>query len=83
MDSSLAKKGMVMDTDWTELRIQQLDMLEELLRECESIDSGNRIIGRLQRIEELAKKLSHGNLRKAEPSFVRFLDSLAIKERTE
>jgi hypothetical protein len=44
---------------WTKTDLRDLDLLKDLLNECESINSSNNIVPRLTRIERMARRLNH------------------------
>lgn len=62
-----------MEPAWPKDRLEQLYQLDELLRECETIDQANRVLERLHKIIRLATELNKNDLRNGEPSFFGFL----------
>ena len=65
------------DVKWTDERCAQLANLERVLREVASANSANNFIRRMAEASELAESLLNGSY----PSFVLFLNGLAIDER--
>lgn len=63
---------------WTNDRWEELELLERLLVECESLDSSNRTIWRLGFLIETAKKLRTWDSATRRTSFLRFLQAYAI-----
>lgn len=63
---------------WPLKRIKQLEAVEDLIRECRSLNSGNNVIGRMQRCIGIAEMLDRTNLNRREPRFIQFLRDLAI-----
>jgi hypothetical protein len=64
------------DAVWTDLRCDQFEKFELLLHECSSVDSANRIIDRLRRIEMLAEELDD-----FASSFRQFLRQVLLHDR--
>jgi hypothetical protein len=67
---------------WPADRLEDLDLLRELLRECESINSGNNVLSRLDQIIKLAGRLNNWQDSRRRRSFVSFLEELAMPEET-
>lgn len=58
---------------WSVRRWKQLEQLERLLIECESLNAGNCVIERMQRLIKGAKELRKWDMSGQQPSFVNFL----------
>lgn len=71
----------ILSLDWTDERLEELEILVKLVRECCSINSGNGIISRLQRIQELAVELENRDSVTERDSFLGFLQCLARIDR--
>jgi hypothetical protein len=65
------------DVKWTDERCAQLVNLERVLREVANANSANNFIRRMAEASELAESLLNGQY----PSFLLFLNGLAIDER--
>jgi hypothetical protein len=65
------------DVKWTDERCAQLSNLERVLREVANANSANNFIRRMAEASELAESLLNGPY----PSFLLFLNGLAIDER--
>lgn len=65
------------DYQWTDNRCAQLANLERVLREVANANSANNFIRRMAEASELAESLLNGPY----PSFLLFLNGLAIDER--
>lgn len=62
-----------MSNQWTDDRIKELEKLQELLRECGSLNAGNNICRRIERIETLAEELVKTDFENMRKSFISFL----------
>lgn len=62
---------------WSIARWRELEKLGRLLRDCESLNSGNCVIERMQRLIKGAKKLTNWNHGSERSSFIRFLQEQA------
>lgn len=63
---------------WTDDRIAEYDKLTDLLRECESLNSGNNICHRIAKIEGIVADLRKTDWQKPRKSFTSFmLDQIA------
>jgi hypothetical protein len=67
----------VSDIKWTDDRCEQLLKLEKVLRDVANANSANNFIRRMAEASELAESLLHSEY----PSFLLFLNQLAIDER--
>ena len=65
------------DIKWTDDRCEQLLKLEKVLRDVANANSANNFIRRMAEASELAESLLHSEY----PSFLLFLNQLAIDER--
>jgi hypothetical protein len=65
------------DLKWTDERCEQLANLERVLREVANANSANNFLRRIEKASCLAESLLNGTY----PSFVMFLNGLAIDER--
>lgn len=66
---------------WDDDRCAELEMLQRLVREVSSINSGNRCLQRIAECIEMAEKLNSTNYDTARPGLVRWLHELAIEDR--
>ena len=66
---------------WDDERCAELELLQRLVREVSSINSGNRCLQRIAECIEMAEKLSRTNYDTARPGLVRWLHELAISDR--
>ena len=62
---------------WSVKRWGQLERLEKLLIQCESLDSGSSVIHRMKFIIKEAKALRAWNYDNSDLSFIRFLQEQA------
>lgn len=58
---------------WDDLRLAELDELNELFNVATAINKGSGAIERIQRVIELASKLSHSDRASGRRSFSQFL----------
>lgn len=58
---------------WSMRRWKQLEKLERLLIDCESLDAGNCILSRIKRLIHGSENLRKWNRDRREQSFVNFL----------
>lgn len=64
---------------WTQYRWGQLYDLEQLLSDCQSIDSANNITARLKRLMKVSSALSRTDHKRRQSSFIQFLSELAAE----
>ena len=69
--------------DWTDERCEELDTLQSLLTEAAALNSGSNVVRRIGECERLSKALFMTDLSNGRPSFIQFLNKLAIKERAK
>jgi hypothetical protein len=62
---------------WNKSRRKELAILQELLREVSSINSGNYCLERIKSCIDMAEKLSRSSLEKPRRSFMTFLIAAA------
>lgn len=58
---------------WPKSRITELEQLNLLLREVDSIDNANHVLARLQLITKIANKLLKSDIRRGRQNFMQFL----------
>lgn len=66
---------------WDDERCAELEMLQRLVREVASINSGNRCLQRIADCIDMAEKLNGTNYDTGRSGFVRWLYELAIDDR--
>ncbi len=69
---------------WSVKRWKQLKAMERILWECQSLNSGNGIIERIQFLVAESKKLTDGNpvrenYKDTDRAFIHFLDEQAVE----
>jgi hypothetical protein len=64
--------------EWDNYRCDQLSQLEDLIRECQSINTGSGVLARLDRIIEIAKQLDDWDDERKKASFMSFVKDYAI-----
>ena len=65
---------------WPKDRRDELERLIKLVGECQSINSANQVVRRLDRIEMLAGQITEADYHKPRASFIQFLIDLATAE---
>lgn len=68
---------------WPKGRAREFLLLNDLLIDCASLDSGNRVIEKMQRIVKAAKKLRDTNLDTGRDSFWHFLVALRSEDEAK
>lgn len=70
--------------NWTPDRVAEFDKLSELLRECRSLNTGNNIMKRIGRIEQIAEELcTHSWGDPVRRSFTSFLLDLMCRDNEQ
>lgn len=67
--------------EWDGGRCDELEQLRAMVNDCQSLDSGNLVIERMQRLIKTSQELDGSNWRRERPSFLEFLKEIAIANR--
>ena len=69
--------------DWTDDRVKELKLLQQLLMEVQSINTGNRAIEHMQKAIEIAETLYRNEIvEEPRAGFMSFLETLCGKDRS-
>ena len=73
--------NLLTEREWTEDRLDELDLFVELLRTASSLNNANNFLEHAARCIELARRLDEWDTDRRRPSFRYFLEDLVRKER--
>lgn len=68
---------------WSKEQKKQLMILQELLRDVRSLNTGSNVLEKLERCIQRSEALLHTDLTTAKPSFMAFLIDEANRETTD